>query len=702
MEETKEVLGGSILEEERKKASFDVQVMKNYLNGGEEITKWKDEVLAELDVFDKYGVYYPDDDQEPVKPTQVTAKPSEDHTTAQAREQSMMAIREHYNKLFEDTGISLVKRQARVEYLSLYDPSYFTRNGVHFGLFLSALQGQGDEFQIAEWFKQGIIFQILGCFAMTEIGHGSFLRGLETTATYDPKTEEFIINSPTITSTKWWIGGAAHTATHATVFAQLILPSVEENEESGKKMGVHTFVVPLRSMENHDVLPGITIGDCGVKFGRHGIDNGWLRFDHVRIPRNNMLNKYTKVDADGTYTVKGRKELQYGALIGGRATMVSDSALWLQAATTIAIRYLTVRREGDSFTPGGPEPQLIEYRTVQSRLITNLATAYALTFTSKYMQSVAAPKTSGEFHDVDPKILPDLHATCAGLKAFCTWACYDGLDKMRQCLGGHGYSGYTGIARMFSDFAVQCTWEGDNTVMALQTARYLVNAYGKLLKDEPLVGSVAYLESLPRINRTKRTWGVAKGKKINNENLLDAFRYLLAKKVERVSKAVYKDEKKVGFAKAWNMHSPELVDCSKAHCYYVMADKFVDAINGLEKSENEKERQLVPVLNRLCALFCYNSLSLWLDWFVATGYMSASHMFFIKDEIVNLCSSLRDECIPLVDSFGLSDTLLRSPLGRYDGNVYEHYFERVKSVEGSQDKTSYYESAITPVLRAFL
>ncbi len=43
---------------------------------------------------------------------------------------------------------------------------------------------------------------------------GTFIRGLETTATYDPKTEEFVLHSPTLTSTKWWPGGREYSINH--------------------------------------------------------------------------------------------------------------------------------------------------------------------------------------------------------------------------------------------------------------------------------------------------------------------------------------------------------------------------------------------------------------------------------------------------------------------------------------------------------
>ena len=108
------------------------------------------------------------------------------------------------------------------------------------------------------------------------------------------------------------------------------------------------------------------------------------------------------------------------------------------------------------------------------------------------------------------------------------------------------YSAYSALGRMFADFAVQCTWEGDNTVMALQTARYLVNCYEKVKRREKVAGSVAYLASLKRINKRTRQWRVKHAGHLRNfDHLLDAFRFLLAKKVERVAQAYAKQRAKV-------------------------------------------------------------------------------------------------------------------------------------------------------------
>ena len=46
---------------------------------------------------------------------------------------------------------------------------------------------------------------------------------------------------------------------------------------------------------------GVRIEDCGAKLGLNGVDNGRIWFDHVRVPRENLLDRYAQVHEDGTY-----------------------------------------------------------------------------------------------------------------------------------------------------------------------------------------------------------------------------------------------------------------------------------------------------------------------------------------------------------------------------------------------------------------
>ncbi|MGA8987237.1 acyl-CoA dehydrogenase family protein, partial [Aeromicrobium sp.] len=180
-----------------------------------------------------------------------------------------------------------------IEMLAQFDLSLMVKAGVQWGLFGGAVENLGTKIHHDAYIRDLISLDVVGCFAMTETGHGSDVQNLETTATYDPATEEFVVHSPTPSSRKDYIGNAAKHATMAAVFAQLI--------SRGETYGVHCFLVPIRDGNGED-LPGVTTSDCGHKGGLGGVDNGRIMFDEVRIPRGNLLNRYGQVDEGGAYS----------------------------------------------------------------------------------------------------------------------------------------------------------------------------------------------------------------------------------------------------------------------------------------------------------------------------------------------------------------------------------------------------------------
>jgi acyl-CoA oxidase len=122
-------------------------------------------------------------------------------------------------------------------------------------------------------------FQIIGCFARSEIGQGSNVALLETLAIL--KSDHFLLHSPNLNSTKWWIPGVGILATHALVVANLIV--------EGSSMGHATFIVPIRDLVSHKALPGIFVGECGPKMGFNSCDHGFLRFNYYLIPLSNII-----------------------------------------------------------------------------------------------------------------------------------------------------------------------------------------------------------------------------------------------------------------------------------------------------------------------------------------------------------------------------------------------------------------------------
>lgn len=521
---------------------------------------------------------------------------------------------------------------------------------------------------------------------MTELGHGSNVAGLETTATFDPATDEFIIHSPSLTSTKFWIGGAAESATHSVVFANLIV--------KGKNYGVKPFVVQLRDQKTYELLPGINIGDCGHKMGRNEIDNGWIKFTFVRIPRTNMLMRYTQVKADGTVAEPPISQLAYGALLFGRTCIIRESAEMAKKALVIAIRYAAVRRQFGGST-GTKENQIMDYKTHQFRLITLLSSVYAMQFVGMQVrhdyESLLAKMAKADPKSPDMKKtitnLKEVHATSAGLKAMCTWTTLHTIEQCRQSLGGMGYLAYANLSTMYQDHAVQCTWEGDNTVLTLQTGRYLVSCLRDLKSGKPLPKGVNYLNLIPTMKgMTLESKDVAR-----LENIQKAFDVTCANLVLQAGKVVEgfmsKGQKLEG---ALEKASAATFIAAKLHCLNYM-------FRTLKKASEEAPADLKQVLSNICTLFGLYVIHENAGSFLQFGFLKPEHMSLVDHKLLEMLETIRPQVVPLTDAFGLSDFVINSPLGCYDGDVYRRLMDRVTQ-SNPQGEHAYFERTIKPAI----
>uniref|UniRef100_A0A914Y9S9 Acyl-CoA oxidase/dehydrogenase middle domain-containing protein n=1 Tax=Panagrolaimus superbus TaxID=310955 RepID=A0A914Y9S9_9BILA len=283
---------------------------------------------------------------------------------------------------------------------------------------IPTILNNADEEQKAEWLPKAQNLEFIGTYAQTELGHGTNLRSLETTATYDPKSQEFILHSPTTSATKWWPGNLGKVANVTVVVARLII--------GGKNYGPHPFFVPIRDPTTHQSLPGIILGDIGPKFGINTVSNGFLIFDNFRIPRRNMFMKNARLEADGTYISPKHAKLAYGTMVYVRATMIRTMSNLLGRAATIAIRYSVIRKQGE-IEAGKGEVQIIEYQTQQYRLLPQVARAWAYEFAGRYTRKLYEQFLAGDF-----EVLPALHGITSGLKAVVTHQTALGIEQCRM------------------------------------------------------------------------------------------------------------------------------------------------------------------------------------------------------------------------------------------------------------------------------
>ncbi|XP_066899890.1 peroxisomal acyl-coenzyme A oxidase 2 isoform X2 [Kogia breviceps] len=541
------------IESERHMQSFNVEELTNILDGGAQNTALRRKVESiihsdpELSLKDNYFM------------------------TQNERYEAAIKKKFHIQMLAQRLGWSEDSRELHYAIRSLSGDLGLALQFV----FQKALRSLGSEEQIAKWDPLCNKLQILATYAQTELGHGTYLQGLETEATYDAATQEFVVHSPTLTATKWWPGDLGRSATHALVQAQLIC--------SGAHQGMHAFIVPIRSLEDHSPLPGITVGDIGPKMDFDHSDNGFLQLDHVRVPRENMLSRFAQ-----------------------------------------------------------------------------------------------------------------LHALSAGMKALVSDFCIQGAELCRRACGGHGYSKLSGLPSLVTRVTASCTYEGENTVLYLQTARFLVKSYLKAQESTSqtsLPQSVAYLTAPD----------LAKCPAQNAADFLHPELYTTA--WAHVAARLIKDsvhhlqtlmQSGADRYEAWNQTTVIHLQAAKAHLYYVTVKIFTEA---LEKLENQPAIQ--QVLKRLCDLYALHGIMTNTGDFLHDGFLSGAQIDMVRKAYLDLLLLIRKDAILLTDAFDFTDQCLNSALGCYDGNVYERLFQWAQKSPTNTQGNPAYEKYIRPLLQGW-
>ncbi|XP_002991925.2 acyl-coenzyme A oxidase, peroxisomal [Selaginella moellendorffii] len=510
-----------------------------------------------------------------------------------------------------------------------------------------------------------------GCFAMTELHHGSNVQALQTTATFDRLTDEFVINTPDEGATKWWIGNAAVHGKFATVFARLKLPSPDSHLD--KDMGVHAFIVPIRSMEDHSVLPGVEIRDCGYKVGLNGVDNGALRFSNVRIPRDNLLNRFGDVSRDGEYnsslpTVNKRFAATLGELVGGRVGLAYGSVGVLKASVTIAIRYALLRQQFGP--PNKPEISILDYQSHQQRLMPLLASTYGFHFATQYLVNRYAEMKVTH----DDEVVADVHALSAGLKSYITSYTAKALSTCREACGGHGYAAVNRFGSLRNDHDIFQTFEGDNTVLLQQVAADLLKQYKEKFQGGALSVTWNYLrESMGTyLNQTNPVVTHREGHgHLRDPNFqLDAFQYRTARLLHTAALRLRKHSQRLGSFGAWNRCLNHLLTLAESHIESVILAKFIEAVNRCP------DKDVRSLLKLVCDLYALDRIWEDIGTYRNQDYVAPNKAKAIHRLVEYLSYEVRGVAKELVDGFGVPDFVLRAPIGLQNGQ-YSEYMQYV-------------------------
>jgi acyl-CoA oxidase len=536
---------------------------------------------------------------------------------------------------------------AVMETLSYHDLSLVIKFGVQFGLFGMSIYFLGTEKHHRKYLKDIGTLALPGCFAMTETGHGSNVRGIETTATYDHSNRTFVINTPHLQAQKEFIGNAAQHGRMATVFAKLMM--------GGKDYGVSAFLVPLRDPSGK-ILNGIRIADCGRKMGLNGVDNGTVSFDNIVIPYENMLDRFASISESGTFespisSDNRRFFTMLGTLVGGRIGIPRSALSATKSGLTIAVRYGDGRKQ---FGPeGAAEIPVLNYRTHQRRLMPLVANAYALHFALQYL--------TGRFLERTEQNIQEIEALAAGLKAFATWNATHTLQECRECCGGKGYLSENRIDSLKNDTEIYTTFEGDNTVLMQLVAKSRLTEFRQEFANMSVFGIFNFVADQAKTSITEKNPLVIR--KTDEDHLLDfdfhlnAFRYrerdILISAARRLKRHI---EDGMDSFDAFNVVQHHLVQVAFAYVERIVLEQFVAQVGRTE------DKGCREILRKLCQLFALSLIDQNKGWYLENGYMEGVKTKAIRKILNELCWEIRKEAVPLVDAFMIPDHCLAAPI----------------------------------------
>nr|CAH7749044.1 unnamed protein product [Callosobruchus chinensis] len=632
-------------------------------------------------------------------------RPEVELTTDEKKRRAARQLRRYVDYMFPHKDIRKIpyKRRTRLlmacnEALNSTFPDVSIKYALGVGLFSNTIVTLGTDRHQQYAFAGN---KMLSCLALTEIAHGSNTKQMRTTATYDEKTQEFIINTPDFQAAKCWVGNLGKQCTIALLFAQLYTKN--------QCHGLHAFVVPIRNPNTLMPYPGIVVGDMGEKIGLNGIDNGFIMFNNYRIPRENLLNRTADVTPEGEYESSFTDP---GKILGaalenlsmGRVGIMQESSNNLICAVTIAVRYAAVRKQFSSNGNGDEELPLIEYQLHQWRLFPYVASAAVLrvfvnNFAETYLNTVE--KSSSDSTDIENlnEMVSEIHAMVCSAKPLLTWTCRDATQECREACGGHGFlkCARLGELRIVNDPCV--TYEGDNNVLVQQTSNWLLRQWHAVKSGErlssPLGSCTFFLHHVDIVRRKYCARSISEIQTI--DFIMSCYEWLvlyLVKETDRKRQNI----SNIGADKFTARNNTQVYNASvlsRAYAEYT-------ALRYYSLKLKTAQSDLRNVVETLGLLYGFSCLDKHLIYFYQGGYTNDPSMAVnVKETILQLCDRLKPDSVAIIDSLAPPDYVIHSVLGKSDGKLYENLQTAIMHGPGAMSRPAWWQEIVdtTPFMK---
>lgn len=530
--------------------------------------------------------------------------------------------------------------------LGLIDFSLMMRYGLQFGFVMRAISRLGSVEQL-NWLDGIADTRSSACFAMTEVDHGSNVRALQTTATYRPECEDFLLHTPEVGAEKDWVTNLSR-ATHALVFARL---ATQERDH-----GVHAFWVELRKASG-ELREGVILGEKRAVTALHGLDFGRLSFKQLSIPKKSLLSRYARLDEEGHYRTLLRSEANrfnamLGTLVVGRALVAGGAAAGAKKALAIALHYTAHRRQ---FGASGEavERTVLSYQSVQRKLIPALATVIAVDAGRERLTQVQ--------HDYMENSVKDreLETFTAAFKSYLSRFAVECVETCRQCCGGAGCLESSGLPLLRAEVGMFTTMEGDNTVLDLMVARNLLTDHargsgsnfidalswvGKSVTRATQIGPLRSRDSSPE--RVASVEFLSSALRFRRDRLRESLG-------RRVSARLKVNGKTFDVLNECQNHCLAL---ARAYC----EDKIFRCLRNLTEScPPGWDRR---VLDGCLSLFGLSRIEEDRGWFLEQGFLSPTQSESVRRETLKLCSHLAGQSEAIISAFELTESQLSSSL----------------------------------------